>query len=59
MFSIADEVQMAVVNRRAVFLLFLLFLYSISAISCSQNVWKFPPALEKRLNERNLVSRAS
>ena len=37
MFSIADVVQMAVVNRRAVFLLFLLFLGSISAISCSQN----------------------
>ena len=31
MFSIADVVQMAVVNRRAVFLLFLLFLGSISA----------------------------
>ena len=62
MFSIADVVQMAVVNRRAVFLLFLLFLGSISAISSLQNVWKFPPfspALEKRLNERNLVSRAS
>ena len=55
MFSIADVVQMAVVNRRAVFLL---FLCSISAISSSQNVWKFPPfspALEKWLNERNLV----
>ena len=61
---LADILQITVVIRRVVFLLFLLFyLGRGSAISSSQNVLSFPPfsqALPKPTEiKRNLVLRAS